>query len=173
VPELLHRVTIEAPIEAVWAELTRMDGKQRAMMDTVLETTLEPGAPLYYKSPDGKRVFIVGRVIEVEPPRLLQHTQRLTMRDDPFTVVTWELEQVGDQTQVTLRHTGWPEDTKKLHQVDGTWASIMPELKRLLETGQISRGMRLRYRLYSAFTWALPAKTKTENVPEPPMVSVR
>ena len=72
-----------------------------------------------------------------------------------------------------MRHTGWPEDTNKLDQVDGTWASIMPELKRLLETGRISRGMRLRYRLYSAFTWAMPAKTKTENVPEPPTVSLQ
>ena len=58
--ELLHSIEIAAPIEAVWAELTRLDGRQRAMMDTVLESSLEVGAPLYYKSPDGKRVFIVG-----------------------------------------------------------------------------------------------------------------
>ena len=166
--ELLHSIVIAAPIEAVWTELTRLDGRQRAMMDTVLDTTLEPGAPLYYKSTDGRRVFIVGRILEVDPPHHLSHTQRVTTRDDPFTVVTWKLEEVEGGTRVTMRHTGWPEDTKKLGQVDGTWASIMPELKRLLETGTISRGMRLRYRLYSAFMFALPAKTRTENVPEPP-----
>jgi hypothetical protein len=44
-PELLHSIEIAAPIEAVWAELTRLDGRQRAMMDTVLESTLEVGAP--------------------------------------------------------------------------------------------------------------------------------
>jgi hypothetical protein len=53
--ELLHSIMIDAPIEAVWAELTRLDGRQRAMMDTVLDSTLEVGAPLYYKSEDGKR----------------------------------------------------------------------------------------------------------------------
>jgi len=169
--ELLHSITIAAPIEAVWAELTRIDGKQRAMMDTVLESELEPGAPLYYKSPDGKRVFIVGRVIDVDPPRRLSHTQRVTTRDDPFTVVTWELERVGAGTRVTLRHTGWPEDTKKLHQVDGTWAMILPELKRLLEGGDISRGLKVRYAMYRAFMWAMPSRTRTENIPEPPSVA--
>ena len=124
--ELLHSIVIAAPIDAVWAELTRLDGRQRAMMDTVLDSTLEPGAPLYYKSDDGTRVFIVGRVIEVDRAAPASHTQRVTTRDDPFTVVTWTLEEVDGGTRVTMRHTGWPEDTKKLNQVDGTWASIMP-----------------------------------------------
>jgi uncharacterized protein YndB with AHSA1/START domain len=169
--ELLHSITIAAPIEAVWAELTRIDGRQRAMMDTVLDSALEPGAPLYYRSPDGKRVFIVGRVIDVEPPRRLSHTQRLTMRDDPFTVVTWELEPAGEGTRVTLRHTGWPEDTKKLDQVDGTWATILPELKRLLESGDISRRLKARYVAFRAFMWAMPSRTKADNVPPPPAAS--
>ena len=46
----------------------------------------------------------------------------------------------------------------------------MPEL---VETGQISRGIRLRYRFYAWFMWALPAKTRTENVPEPPPVGTQ
>lgn len=165
--ELLHRVVIDAPIQAVWDELTRLDGKQRAMMDTILESTLVVGEPLYYKSPDGKRVFIVGRVLEVDPPRRLSHTQRLTTRDDPWTVVTWELEEVEGGTSVTLRHTGWPDDTPKLDQVDGTWGMILPELKRLLETGDISAGLKARYLMMRSFMWMMPARTRAENVPEP------
>jgi uncharacterized protein YndB with AHSA1/START domain len=165
--ELRHRITIAAPIEAVWAELTRLGGKQRAMMDTVLESTLEVGAPLYYKTADGKRVFIVGRVVEVDPPRRLAHTQRLTMRDDPWTLVTWELEAVEGGTRVTLRHSGWPADTRGLEQVDGTWATILRELKHLLETGDISLGLKTRYALMRAMMWAMPARTRAENVPPP------
>ena len=164
----MHRTVIRASIRAVWDELTRLDGKQRAMMDTVLDSTLAVGAPLYYKSPDGKRIFIVGRVLAVDPPRLLSHTQRLTTRDDPWTVVTWELTEVDGGTQVILRHTGWPADTPKLDQVDSTWAMILPELKRLLETGDISRGLKARYALMDAFMWAMPARTRTGNVPDPP-----
>jgi uncharacterized protein YndB with AHSA1/START domain len=165
--ELLHSIHIAAPIEAVWAELTRMDGRQRAMMDTVLESTLAPGAPLYYRTPDGKRVFIVGRVVEVDPPKRLVHTQRLLLRDDPFTLVEWSLEESAGGTRVTLRHGGWPADTKGLDKVDGTWASILAELKRLVETGDISRKVKLQYALMRAFMWALPARTRAGNVPEP------
>ncbi len=170
--ELLHRIEVAAPIEAVWAELTRMDAKQRAMMDTVLRSTLQPGAPLSYASPDGKRVFIVGRVMEVDPPRRLVHSQRLTTRDDPFTVVTWDLEPIGGGTRVTLRHSGWPADTPKLDQVDGTWAMILPELKRLLEAGSISTKLKLQYALYRAFMWAMPKTTRPENVAEAPKVDL-
>jgi hypothetical protein len=68
---------------------------------------------------------------------------------------------------VTLRDSGWPADTKDLHKVDSTWASIMPELKRLVETGDISTKLKLQYAGMRAFMWALPSRTRAGNVPEP------
>jgi uncharacterized protein YndB with AHSA1/START domain len=167
--ELVHRITIAAPIKAVWDELTKLDGRQRAMMDAVLDSTLEAGAPLYYKSADGKRVFVVGRVVEVDPPRLLSHTWRLTMRDDPWTLVSWSLAEADGATTVTLRHTGWPADTKGLDSVGSTWTTALAELKRVVETGDISTGTKFRYAFMRAFMFAMPAGTRTANVPEPPL----
>ncbi|WP_052684272.1 SRPBCC domain-containing protein [Lentzea aerocolonigenes] len=168
--ELLHSIVIAAPIEKVWAEITKLDGKQRAMMDAVLDSKLEPGAPLYYRSTDGKRVFVVGRVIEVDPPRLLSHTQRLTMRDDPWTVVSWELEEIDGGTRVTLRNSGWPADVKRLDKVDTTWRTILTTLKQVVENGDVGAGLKFQYAMMRAFMWAMPSGTKTENVPEPPGV---
>lgn len=166
--ELLHSIVIAAPIAAVWAELTKLDGQQRAMMDAVLDSELKAGAPLYYRSPDGKRVFVVGRVVDVNPPRLLSHTQKLTMRDDPWTLVTWELSEVDGGTKVTVRNSGWPLDTPKLHKVDNTWKAILDALKDVLENGNVSAGLRVQYALMRVFMWAMPTSTKRENVPEPP-----
>lgn len=168
--ELLHSIVIAAPIAAVWAELTKLDGKQRAMMDAVLDSELQAGAPLYYRSPDGKRVFVVGRVVDVNPPRLLSHTQRLTMRDDPWTLVTWELSEVDGGTKVTVRNSGWPADVPKLHKVDNTWKAILDALKDVLEKGDVSTGLRVQYAMMRAFMWAMPTGTKRENVPEPPAI---
>lgn len=165
--ELLHRIFINAPIQAVWDELTRLNGKQRALMDSVLVSGLNPGDPLYYKSLDGKRVFVVGRVLEVDAPRRLSHTQRLTMRDDPWTIVTWELEESEGGTSVTLRHGGWPADTPKLENVSKTWDMILPALKQVVETGNVGFGLKFRYAMMRTFMWAMPASTKAENVPEP------
>jgi uncharacterized protein YndB with AHSA1/START domain len=166
-PDLLQTITIAAPITTVWAEITKLGGKQRAMLDSVLRTTLEVGAPLYYTSEDGKRVFIVGRVVEVDPPHKLVHTQRLTMRDDPPTLVTWELAEIEGGTRVTLRHTGFPEGTKKLERVDQTWVVILRELRRLLESGDIGFAAKARYAMFRLFMWTLPSGTKAENVTVP------
>ena len=166
-PDLLQTITIAAPITTVWAEITKLGAKQRAMLDSVLRTTLEVGAPLYYTSEDGKRVFIVGRVVEVDPPYRLVHTQRLTMRDDPPTLVTWELAEIEGGTRVTLRHTGFPDGTKKLDSVDRTWVGILRGLRRLLETGDIGAGAKARYALMRTFMWALPSGTRAENVTVP------
>jgi uncharacterized protein YndB with AHSA1/START domain len=165
-PDLLQTITIAAPITTVWAEITKL-GKQRAMLDSVLKTTLEVGAPLYYTSDDGRRVFIVGRVVEVDPPHRLVHTQRLTMRDDPPTLVTWELAEIDGGTRVTLRHTGFPDGTRKLDSVDRTWVGILRELRRLLETGDVSPKAKLQYAMMRLFMWALPAGTRAENVTVP------
>lgn len=169
--ELVHSIVIAAPIARVWAEITKLDGKQRAMMDAVLDSELKPGAPLYYRSTDGKRVFVVGRVVEVDPPRLLSHTQRLTMRDDPWTVVSWELEEVDGGTRVTLRNSGWPAGVEKLDKVDSTWRGILVALKQVVESGDIGAGLKFQYAMMRVFMWAMPSSTKTENVPEPPAVS--
>ncbi|HEX6579196.1 MAG TPA: SRPBCC domain-containing protein [Jiangellaceae bacterium] len=164
---LVHSIVVRASIDEVWSEITRVRGRQRAMMDAVLETTFQPGDPLYYRSPDGKRVFIVGRVVAADAPRRFSHSQQLLMRDDPPTLVTWELDEVDNGTRVTLRHSGWPADTNDLDKVDATWAVILPELKRLVETGDISRKRKLQYALYRTRRRFMPARTRAENVSVP------
>ena len=165
--ELVHSIVIKASVDAVWSEITRLRSRQRAMMDTVLDTSFRPGDPLYYRSPDGRRVLIVGRVLAVEPPRRFVHTQQLLMRDDPPTLVTWELDEVDGGTRVTLRHTGWPADTKDLDKVDSTWAVILPALKRLVETGEISTRLKLQYALWRPFARFMPTTTRAQNVSAP------
>mgnify|MGYP003494374267 CR=1 FL=1 len=110
--QIRHSITIAAPIDVVWAEITKIGTRQRAQLDSVLETSFRPGDPLYYKSEDGSRIFMVGRVLEFDPPTTFRHTQILTMRDDPLTVVTWQLEAVPEGTRVTLVNSGWPAGSK-------------------------------------------------------------
>ncbi len=164
--ELRQAITIAAPIEQVWAEITKVGAKQRAVLDSVLDTSFTPGDPIYYRSEDGKRVFVVGRVVECTAPTVFSHTQLLTMRDDPLTTVTWQLEEVPEGTRLTLIHSGWPLDSDPA-KVDKTWAGILATLKLLVETGDISRADKAKYALMRIFMFAMPGKTKTENVAVP------
>ncbi len=166
--DLVQSIEIHAPIHAVWDEITRLRGVQRPLMDTVLDTSFRRGDPLYYRSPNGKRTFIVGRVVQVEPPVLLAHTQVLTTRDYAPTLVTWRLEALTPATtRVTVEHTGWADDVKGVDSVDSTWAWILRELKQVMETGSVNRSTALKYALMRAFLWAMPARTRSDRVVVP------
>lgn len=166
--DLRQSIEIAAPIEAVWAEITKLRGVQRALMDTVLETSFEPGDPLYYKSRDGKRTFIVGRIVEVRPPELLVHTQVLTTRDYAPTLVTWRLSTTASGgTRVTVEHTGWQDGVKGVDSVDSTWAWILRELKNVLESGSVATSTAVKYGAMRAFLWAMPARTRTDRIVVP------
>lgn len=164
--EIRHAITIAAPIDAVWAEITKVGARQRAQLDSVLTTSFEPGDPLYYTSQDGSRVFMVGRVLECEPPTVFRHTQMLTMRDDPLTVVEWRLEEVPGGTRVTLVNSGWPADAR-MEKVDSTWKSILADLKAVVETGDVSARQKVTLFFMRTFMFMMPASTKAENVTVP------
>lgn len=164
--EIRHSITIAAPIEAVWAEITKVGARQRAQLDSVLETTFSPGDPLYYKSQDGSRIFMVGRVLEFDPPRTFRHTQVLTMRDDPLTEVAWHLEAVPEGTRVTLVNSGWPADAK-MDKVDSTWKGILASLKTVVETGDVSGRQKVTLFLMRTFMFMMPSTTRSANVTVP------
>jgi uncharacterized protein YndB with AHSA1/START domain/DNA-binding transcriptional ArsR family regulator len=82
-------------------------------------------------------VDIVGRIVEVDPPRRLAHTWRLAAdADNPgrWSRVTFDIEPNGEVVRLTLTHEDVPAQ-----QVTGTdrgWAKVLSNLKSLLETGR-------------------------------------
>lgn len=157
---------IDAPAERVWAEITKLRTLNRALMDSVLDTELEPGAPVLYRSRDGKRVLIVGRILEVMPPRRLVMRWQLTMRSDPPSRVTWTLEPEGGGTRVTVTHDEFAEDVK-LKGYDTTWAEMLSNLKAVIETGSLPPRIRLKYAVMGLFGFALPSSTRPDRVTIP------
>ena len=80
-PQATHvcSIHIDVPVERVWEEITKTGRVQRALYNTVLDCELKPGSRLRYYSPDKKRVFILGEVVEVDPPTRVSYTYRFTM----------------------------------------------------------------------------------------------
>lgn len=165
--ELVHRLDVRAPIATVWAELTRRDGPQRAMFDSVLDSTLQPGDPLAYRSRDGRRVLVLGRVVEALPPHRLVHTEQLAGRDDPVTLVAWQLAETRDGTRITLRHSGWPDDYADLDRIDAIWAAVLPALRRLVETGSVGAATTVRQVLGRAVGRVRPPGAPVAALPLP------
>lgn len=168
-PEQVISIHIDVPPERVWDAITRTGEVQRALYNTVLETELKPGARLRYYSPDRQRVFIIGEVVTVEPPRKFAHTYWFTTwKAGPPTLVTWELEDEGDSgCRVTVTHAGWTEEHGKQAEKSGAgWKQILGLLKEELETGDIPTSTKVMYKVMGWFLFAMPKSTKAEHADE-------
>jgi uncharacterized protein YndB with AHSA1/START domain len=164
-PEHVASIYIDVPLERVWEEITKTGRVQRALYNTMLETELRPGARLRYYSPDKKRVFIIGEVVEVEAPRRFSHTYLFTMwKGGGPTLVTWELTPEGKGCRVQVTHSGWTSAHEAAEKTGAGWREILSLLKHELETGKLPMKTRVMYAMMGWFMFAMPAKTKTENV---------
>jgi uncharacterized protein YndB with AHSA1/START domain len=164
IPDHVLTIDIMVPVQAVWDEITRTGGVQRPLMNTVLETDLQPGAKLRYYSPDKKRVFVVGEVLEVSPPHVFCHTYVFTTEYEPPTVVRWELQEIPGGCRVTLTHGGWTDQHKAPDKTRAGWQGILEVLKAELETGDIPFKTKLMYAVMGRMMFILPRSTKVEEV---------
>lgn len=161
-PDQVASIHIDVPVERVWEEITRTGRVQPALFNTALESDLVPGARLRYYSPDRERVFVIGEVIEIDPPRRLVHTYRFTMwKGGGPTRVTWELEEEAGGCRVTVTHSGWTDAHEAPEKSGAGWREILSLLKRLLETGSLPWTTRVKYRLMDAMSFLLPERTRT------------
>jgi uncharacterized protein YndB with AHSA1/START domain len=165
-PEHVCSILIRVPVQAVWDEITKTGAVQRPLYNTVLDIDLRPGGRLRYSSPDRKRVFIAGEVLEIDPPHRLKHTYLFAMKPEPATVVTWDLEEVEGGTRVTITHAGWTAEHTAPEKHAAGWTEILGLLKSELETGDIPTKTKVQYRLMGLMSFALPKTTKKEWIDE-------
>ena len=166
-PDHVISIHIAVPVQRVWDEITKTGRVQKSLYNTVLDTELRRGAKLRYYSPDRKRVFIVGEIVEVVPPHTFSHTYQMLINGvEPPTLVTWTLKEENGGTRVTIRHSGYTSAHKAPEKVAGGWRQILGFLKTELETGDIPFSAKLMYGMMGAFMFMLRRETKTEVVNE-------
>jgi uncharacterized protein YndB with AHSA1/START domain len=166
-PDHVISIHIDVPLQRVWNEITKTGPIQRALYNTVLECELSPGSRLRYYSPDKQRVFVVGEVVEVDPPRKFSHTYRFTTwKTGPPTLVTWDLVAEGAGCRVTVTHSGWTAEHRAPEKSAAGWREILGLLKQDLETGDIPTKTKLMYAVMGWFTFLMPQTTRTEYLDE-------
>jgi len=150
------KINIRASVQDVWAELTKRGIVQRAMFDTVLESDLKVGSKLAYRTPNGKRTFIVGDVLEADPPRRLVHTFAFIDLPDSPTRVMYELNDLGGSVELVVTHDQFEGETPTFKRVSGGWPSILNNLKCVVEHGQVPFRTRLQYAMMKAMMVFMP-----------------
>jgi uncharacterized protein YndB with AHSA1/START domain len=130
-------VIIEAPIEKVWATLTKTDAILPFFFCSVMKTTkLAVGAPIRMRSPDDKLTAVAGEVVEFDPPHCFAHTFKFTDQVDPVCLVRYELKSIEGGTEFTLTSENVPMGTKTERQMASGGKLIVNTLKNYVETGR-------------------------------------
>jgi uncharacterized protein YndB with AHSA1/START domain len=102
-------------------------------MAPLLVLELKKGGRIVY----GRDTALIdGTVAEVDAPKKFSHTFRFAGDTGPETLVTYEVEPVGDAMCVLhIAHTGFKEEGQALADITQGWPVIASSLKTLLETG--------------------------------------
>jgi uncharacterized protein YndB with AHSA1/START domain len=83
---------------------------------------------------------VIGEYLEVDSPRLLVYSWVANWTGDVKTTVRWELEQAGNGTRVTLRHSGLAAHPEIAQSYRG-WPRMLGWLQAFIEKGE-TVGMR-------------------------------
>jgi uncharacterized protein YndB with AHSA1/START domain len=75
----------------------------------------------------GQQYTLEGEFLEIEAPRRLSHTWRLVGAPGPQTTVTYLLDEVGDGTRITLRHSGFTAGESSINTCIG-WETRLARL---------------------------------------------
>jgi uncharacterized protein YndB with AHSA1/START domain len=163
-PDGLFSIHIQAPRERVWDALTDTSTRQAFYFDSCLDTALTPGSALKYCTPDRKRTFIVGEVLEVEPPNRFVHSFRFSDLKDPPTKVTIILTEEAGGTRVTLSHGGLGTAPNTAKRVAKGWPHILGNLESWLVRGKLPLKTRIGYAMMKVMMPLMPKSKPTTGV---------
>ncbi|MBZ0170782.1 MAG: SRPBCC domain-containing protein [Phycisphaerales bacterium] len=164
----VFKIHINGPINAVWAELIKTGEPQASFFNNVLHTSggVQPGSVMQMRTKNGRYVGVVGKILEIDPPRRYSHTMRFTHLDDPECVIVYELAEKDGGTEFTLTVENMTEGTKSAKSMAQGGPMICSTMKAVIEKGGAPLMTRVLFGVFGALApVTTPAKCKVENWP--------
>lgn len=132
-PDILHKVAIKAPPNAVYRALTTLEGLAGWWTN---DTTGDSNVGGVIRFQFGDRGRIEMKVVELVPNRRV--LWQVVGGPDSWigTKVSFDLSQDGDHTIVLFKHAAWKEPSEFMHACTTKWAMFLMSMKSLGETGK-------------------------------------
>ncbi len=127
-PDILHRVGIDARPDQVFKALTTIDGL-RGWWSNTASGSAGTGEVINYG-------FCDMQVVAAEPNKLVHWRCIGGPKEWLSTEVTFRLEWKEDQTYVVFKHANWREAVEFMHHCSTKWATFLLSLRDLVEKSQ-------------------------------------
>jgi uncharacterized protein YndB with AHSA1/START domain len=141
---LCYEIYIAATPAQVWNTLVDPEYVKQIYYGSVIESSFRVGEPISYVGPGlegDQTTHIYGTVLAYEPNKKFSFThftgkvyQAETEKYE--SRVTYELEQVGQSTKLTLVHDEWEDNDPSYAGSQNSWPMILSNTKTLIETGR-------------------------------------
>ncbi|MEE2692450.1 MAG: SRPBCC domain-containing protein [Pseudomonadota bacterium] len=162
----IYKVTIAAPIETVWSELVKTASPRPFFWNSSWDGPgMRPGAPYRMLSADKKVVGVIGEILEMEPPRRLVTSFRLTSLDDPSSTVTYTLTETEGGTEFCLVTENVVAGSKSEKSMADGAKFIVENFKAYVETGKVTFGARMMLAIFALMAPMTPKALRAENWP--------
>jgi uncharacterized protein YndB with AHSA1/START domain len=124
-PDILHRVGIDADLNSVFAALTTIEGLCGWWVSTTIGSSAKGGTINFG--------FCDMQVIRAEPNKVVHW--RCTRGPDEWlnTEIIFRLEWKEEQTFVLFKHANWQEPVEFMHHCSTKWATFLLSLRDYVE----------------------------------------
>ncbi|MEQ1683963.1 MAG: SRPBCC domain-containing protein [Burkholderiaceae bacterium] len=135
--EILHRVGIKSPREAVYQALATREGLAAWWTeDTQGESRVGELLKFRFSSAGVEVGGFDIRVVELQPGQQVLWQVLDGPAEWVGTRIHWALKQEGEYCIVLFKHQGWKEPVEFMHHCSTKWAIFLMSLKSLVETGR-------------------------------------
>lgn len=162
----IYKVVIQAPIETVWSELINTTSPRPFFWNSSWDTqAMAEGNTYRMLSVDQRTVGVVGRIVEIDPPRRLVTSFQLTQFDDPPSLVTYELSEVEHGTELRLITEKVLAGSKSEKSMADGSKFIVDNFKAYIETGKVTVGARMMLGVMGLLGAFSPKSMRAEKWP--------
>jgi uncharacterized protein YndB with AHSA1/START domain len=137
-PDILHRISIDAPIEGVHELIATTDGIARWWTGRPLDGSAEIGGHFGVYFADADKPAAVMQVVDDTPDQI---TWRVKEGPDSWidTLITFALRPHGDDgTTLLFTQAGWREASEFMSGCSTNWGSYLTSLKAGAESGRFA-----------------------------------
>src|SRR3954462_9219239 len=138
-PSFVYVVYIATTPEKLWQALTDADMSERYWVGNRAVSDWKAGSPWTLEL-KREKVNVIGRVLEVDPPRRLSytfHSQHDGLEREGPSRVTFEIEPQRNQVRLTVTHDDFPDDSEVFTHISRGWPLVLSSLKSFLESGRV------------------------------------
>ena len=134
----VYAIYIASDPKTVWKAL--LDGEfTRKYWEHDNVSDWKPGSPWEHRPAGGGQAKLVGKVVEIVPPRRLVLTWAMPSDAASMaapTRVTFELEPIEDMVRLTVTHDQIVPGSEMQRGIENGWPRVLSSLKSFLETGK-------------------------------------